>query len=249
MSERPRILLDHVRKGKRLIPPFVAHFNVRDVSWEEELLPDLAWVGAVLAETSKAEAMSLCLSVAKFAQLVAPRAPNRWFAGTTSFAQLTPPQWAEIRSHLRRRGYLRPLATLLCWYLRMYPESPLSGLLEQSPSPPEPSDIVRARSVMTEMLNRYSVTATMAQGYFVYAGFVLDMLKVRPDLTLAKFPEIEHYPNTDISKRVASAVRASVNSILPAQLSDADRSFLHIFRMRNRTLVPCRNPLQGDLNG
>jgi hypothetical protein len=47
----------------------------------------------------------------------------------------------------------------------------------------------------------------MTQATVVYIAFVLNRLKVRAGLALSHFPEIEKYPSTELSRRVASAVR------------------------------------------
>ena len=52
----------------------------------------------------------------------------------------------------------------------------------------------------------------MSLASIIYNQFDIGRLKVNSDMPLAKFPEVQHYPNTEISKRIASSIRASVKT-------------------------------------
>ena len=70
------------------------------------------------------------------------------------------------------------------------------------------------KRVLASIFDRRSVEATFFQANAVYIGFILGKLVVSSDVSLAKFPEVQHYPKTEISMQVAASVRATVNSII-----------------------------------
>ena len=51
----------------------------------------------------------------------------------------------------------------------------------------------------------------MVQATVVWLAFDAGALKARKGLSLAQLPEIEHYPDTELSKRVGGAIRSSLN--------------------------------------
>ena len=53
----------------------------------------------------------------------------------------------------------------------------------------------------------------LIQANAVYIGFNVEKFVVSSDVSLARFPEVQYYPNTEISKQVAACIRATVNAI------------------------------------
>jgi hypothetical protein len=45
-SSSRRVLDDHKQVGKKFLPPFIAHLgSLNEVSWVDDLLPELLWLG------------------------------------------------------------------------------------------------------------------------------------------------------------------------------------------------------------
>jgi hypothetical protein len=65
--------------------------------------------------------------------------------------------------------------------------------------------------VVERMYPRSEVFATRVQASAVYFAFVAGCLKAATGTSLADFPEVENYPNTEPSQAVASSIRATLN--------------------------------------
>jgi hypothetical protein len=107
----------------------------------------------------------------------------------------------------------------------MYQECPLSFLVDPtwrngvSVDPQGALGVVAG--VVRQAESRVEKFATWIQAAVVYNAFVTGRLKVAKGSVLAEFPEIQDYPETDKSKLLASAVRASINAFFGAARGSA----------------------------
>lgn len=71
---------------------------------------------------------------------------------------------------------------------------------------------------MRELEHKRSRNAVPTQANAIYRGFVLERLFVQKGLSMADFPEVEHYPETERSLQVGASICASVNMIAGTML-------------------------------
>jgi hypothetical protein len=98
------------------------------------------------------------------------------------------------------------------------------------------------KTVVVELFNRASLAATMTQATAVWLAFDADRLKVAPGLALAQFQRIEDYPNTELSKKIAAAIRAGLNSFFgDTNLMASGTAWPVAFWNRGLEIEPCGN--------
>ena len=114
-----------------------------------------------------------------------------------------------------------------------YPQSPLKFLGQPDDDP----GLEKLKLLITDLIDRRDKIATFVQSTAVYIYFVNDKLKVFSDSALANFTEIEKFPDTDESKKIASFVRATMNGMLPTLELPTD--WRNYFWDRGRSLEPC----------
>ena len=76
----------------------------------------------------------------------------------------------------------------------------------------------------------------MVQATAIWLAFDADVLKVNEGLALASFPEIERYPETELSKKVGSSVRATLNMLIGSEYNHSNEYNWPIY-FWNRGLV------------
>jgi hypothetical protein len=83
----------------------------------------------------------------------------------------------------------------------------------------------------------------MVQATAIWLAFDADILKVNSDLSLARFPEIEHYPDTEISQRIGASIRSGLNIFFGSQIHYSDAPWPSYFWNRGFAIEPCElNP-------
>jgi hypothetical protein len=137
------------------------------------------------------------------ARSIRTNSTNKWFAATSDYASLSSADYEQLRLALRQQevlaAILAPLEPLISWY----PECPLAPLF---PEPPQRSlrknTLAPLKEVIASLYQRSERGPMMVQATAIWLAFDADILKVTPDLSLARFPEIEHYPDTEISQKI-----------------------------------------------
>lgn len=110
---------------------------------------------------------------------------------------------ATLRPSLEyRQESLEPLIAL-------YPECPLGPIFAPTPAAAPENALRRMTSLVSSLFHRADRDPMMVQATVVWLAFDAGALKVRKGLSLAQLPEIEHYPDTELSKRVGGAIRSS----------------------------------------
>lgn len=234
------VLKDHKRVGKVLVPPFVHLLGpTRDVSWIKSIMPELCWIALINAAHGDRRAVEMITALARAARLAA-QSPNQAFASCTSYASLVGPRAETVRTSLAQSGHLAPLQTALIPLVGNYDGCAMGFLYESAPAR---GDVAAVRSVLDAMFDRSERFSTMVQATAVWLMFDADILKVAEGLALASFPAIEDYPSTELSRKVGSGVRATLN------MAFGDDGPLHAapdwansFWNQGLTMQPCEVP-------
>lgn len=80
----------------------------------------------------------------------------------------------------------------------------------------------------------------MTQATAIWLAFDADILKVTPDLSMARFPEIEQYPETEISQRVGGSIRSGLNMFFGSDIHYANSKWPIYFWNRGLEIEPCK---------
>lgn len=215
-SRRKPVLTDHQRKGKRLIPPLMQGITYQEISWGKQLIPELLWLALLNNRYGYRQGAKLALALPKSAEeATKDNQMGIWFITISSYSQLSIDEQKGTIELLRSKNVLDQYRTALMPLIHFYPSCPLSFLFDcESKVEVDVVELEEIKSVLASIFDRRSVEATFIQANAVYIGFILRKLVVSPDVSLAKFPEVQNYPKTEISMQVAASVRATVNSII-----------------------------------
>jgi hypothetical protein len=213
-EKRRRVLSDHRQVGSRFIPPFVDKLGqMGEVKWLDGPLPELLWL-ALLNDTHGLRiGANLAVRLAKAGLAAANPDKKVWFAPASAFAALTSDQWMRVIGELRSSGDLGQIQEALLPLVSLYPACPLAPLCEErAVAVANPRGYLPdLKRVLADLFDKRSKAATLMQANGIYIAFATDLLKVARGLSLAKFPVVAEYPDTEEAQRVGSAVRATIN--------------------------------------
>lgn len=211
MSRKP-VLSDHKRQGAKLIPPYVAVLGrPEDVSWVSTIVPEVIWIALLRHVFGDVVGTELALSLARCALKRVSRTDHRFFAAASDFDDLTNTEKEAILTDMRSLQELAQLQRALAALCHYYPTCPMRFLCGQ-PTATAEMDLDTLKQIVRNLFDKERRETVLVASNVVYLAFVLDRLKVVKGLALASFPEVERYPDTELSMRVASAVRATVLS-------------------------------------
>lgn len=213
MSKK-KILQDHKRQGKTFIPPFIDMFApLHEVSWVKTILPELIWIALIQDYYGHREGVKLITLMSKTARQCFISEEKRIFGTISSFTELSNDQKDDICNRLAISGDLFHIQKALISLISFYPKCPLSFLfLREPPNTDQSSEnLGRIKSMVAKLYDRADKEIIMVQSSLIWLAFDSGVLKVRKGLALANFHEIEKYPITEMSKKVAASIRSTIN--------------------------------------
>ncbi len=214
-TRRKPVLPDHQRIGKRLIPPLMQEINYQEISWGKQLIPELIWLALINNRYGYMKGAELALALPRSAEEATKNNQRgTWFATVSSYAQLSIEEQERTVKILRSKNAFDQYRAALLPLIYFYPSCPLSFLFDlETKKEIDTGDLEEIKRVLESIFDRRSVEATFIQANAVYIGFTVGKLVVSPDVSLARFPEVQYYPNTEVSKQIAASIRATVNTI------------------------------------
>jgi hypothetical protein len=214
-TRRKPVLLDHQRIGKRLIPPLMQEINYQEISWGKQLIPELIWLALINNRYGYMKGAELALALPKSVEEATKNHPmGAWFVTVSSYTQLSIEEKKKTVELLRSKNAFDQYRAALLPLFYFYPSCPLSFLFDlETKIEIDIGELEEIKRVVESIFDRRSVEATFIQANAVYIGFTVGKLVVSPDVSLARFPEVQYYPNTEVSKQVAASIRATVNTI------------------------------------
>jgi hypothetical protein len=227
-------LSDHRRRGKVFSPP-MAQIGMSEVSWIDDFLPEFLWLGLILDRHGVHRAFRIIEAVVE-AKPTMDSDHSGWLSRTSTWAGLIPEGDDPFRERLAASGHLDALRQAISPLAQHYPECPLRCFFGGADIE---GSLETVRESVAETLNRWDEHATWIQLAAVYMVIGQGKLHFPADSVLARFPEIEHYPETEISKKIASACRALINSFPQSEFGPAVEVWPTYFWRRGLELDAC----------
>jgi hypothetical protein len=220
MANKAKILRDHTKVGQRLVTPLNQLMGSRmtPVSWVDHILPELLWIALIQRRLGSGPGVKLITSVARAARLIHRGQEYRLFAAISNFAILSESERDQLRINLSKTGELSTINECLDHLISWYPECPLSFLFVQAFPLPTTEKLIDLKDIVASLLgDRWDREPTLVKATAVWLGFDADFITVQKDSILSQFPEVEHYPETEISRKVGAQIGAMVNMLFSAE--------------------------------
>lgn len=206
------VLGSYQKVGSKFVPPMLQSFQFDHISWASQTLPELIWWDVLADSVSRRFAAIVAEQIAKYFKGRAD--PNRWWAFISDYSQLSDEDADGLKEHFSRTGISTRMTKSLADFLELYPECPLSRLVEQKPTGiVDVGYLARFENRMEKLEDKRSRNGVLVQAQVLYMGFILGKLRVKQGLALADFPEVENYPKTEKSMAVGASICAAVNGI------------------------------------
>jgi hypothetical protein len=241
MKKRRRVLLDHKQRGQVFVPPFTHMLGpMGEVSWIKTILPELLWIALVHNLHGDRGAVEIITTFSRSARSIKSEFARKWFAATSDYTSLSAVDFEQLRLALRQQkildAILVPLKPLINWY----PECPLAPLFPDLPRRTfRKNTLAPLKEVVASLYGRSERGPMMVQATAIWLAFDADILKVASDLSLARFPEIEHYPNTEISQKIGGSIRDGLNIFFDSGTHYPGPTWPDYFWNRGLAIEPC----------
>lgn len=226
-SKPKPVLSDHKRVGKRFIPPFMHQCGeIHELKWIDGPMPELLWLALLNHAHGFALGAELGLAVARAATSAVPRdveGKKTWFAPTSSFWMLSEAHQQNAVAAIRKRGQMDEVQSALTPLIALYPRCPLRFLFDEEPPGPRPEYLPELKRALVPLFDQTTKEATLMQASALDIAFASDILRVAKSTSLANFPAVAGYPDTDEAVQIGASVRAAIRCCLNATCGHTSR--------------------------
>lgn len=236
------MLESHKKIGKRIVPPLAEVAPWKEVSWIDELLPELLWIGLLNTRHGLAIAARVCTEVVKAAKPELQRlGHDNHVCLTSSFEAFGRDEFARFRDRLEAAHVFNALNVAISPLSIAYPKFPLAGLADgQADKDDLESATSKIRTLLPAFFNRREDEATFIQILAVYMMIVQGRLFVSQKTPFANFSAVENYPHTEESRQIASGCRAMANILASGSPNESARCWPKYFWNRGLELEKCK---------
>lgn len=202
-----KVLKDHVAQGMKYVPAILTLGQFNTVPYVRVIIPELIWLAVLnhrLGNVIGAQVAQVIGSTLKSANH-----NPMWFGSISSLKDVSEQTKQNITKALRDEDLADSVEMALSPFLDFYPEFPGGFLLGTQSTAKSPGFIQEIKTLLDELYDTESGATVFMCANAIYAGFCQGF-QVNEGVSLAQFPEVENYPTTELSKRVASACRSTV---------------------------------------
>ena len=234
-----KILEGHIKQKGIFIAPFNYDMpNMKELSWVNTILPELFWIALLIQMNGEKTGIDAALSLCKVCLEV--KEPSDFpFYGNMSLFTIHSDE--ERKAILEKLNYSQKkiLAESLDSLFALYPENPLQYLKSKEKRLKERDHIMIVSETIEEMFDKTTRLSIETQAALMYFGFESGKFHVADGLMLANFPEIQKYPDTDLSRMVAAAIRSSTPMFISHQLEKTGDKWSYYFWNRGLEISSC----------
>jgi hypothetical protein len=206
-------------------------------------MPEILWIALVQRDHGHRRGVELITSLARAARANCVTGSAKLFAAASSFATLSQPDQEGLLNALAQRDELSGLRGSLDPLVSWYPQCPLRFLFADSSLVTTGDGLQRVKAAVSSLYDRDNRDTMLIQATVIWLAFDADVLKVAQGLALAQFPEIERYPDTELSQKVGSGVRATLNMLFGSDHHYSDKyAWPGYFWNRGLAIEKCEFP-------
>jgi hypothetical protein len=234
-----KILTDHKKVGKKLLPPLMHQMSgITPSHYDRDTLPELVWLALIESMHGLRVTASIAGEIGAF---VKESKSNCRFITLTEMKDVTEPEWNALGLHLSNKGLLDFLSGAIHDLVFLYPECPLKNLMTQIPEKLEDDNfLAHLETLVADLTYKRGRRAVLMQANALYLLGSQGKLFIKEGLSLGNFEALKDYPDTEESKKVGASICASSSMVvmLPENKESILWRWPEYFWGRNLELVP-----------
>ena len=234
---RKKFLDGHKRVGKRFVPPLMQLNMNTSISYVNNMLPELIWIGLLNDKVGYVRAARVLEKIFLFAEDIKDPKQNGNFALISTFDLLNDEQKNSLREKLKNEGNLELLQNYIAPLTLLYENCPLSFLGPPTYVFTHEKLVFAIKECVGRAIDKYDTPGIVLHGAMLLSRLVTKKIKFSTELDLPDFNAVIEMPDSEEAKLAA----ASMRSIALAEFSmlNIEPSWARNFWNRGIELSPC----------
>lgn len=220
MEKKNQILQDHFQSKKKFVTPFNHYFNISDVEWKKEILPELIWLAEINFMLGFRDGTEVSRMFASITKEITNK--NSFFGFISSFYAVNDSNINEIIKRLEKEKIYGKLQSSFHDLNLLYPSNPLCFLSNSNDKNYTANMLSNFKSRLQKLFDKGDLESIFMLANAIYIAFTTDGFQVINNSSLANFPKIINYPHTEESKRIAGSIAETINIFIKTKGNKTD---------------------------
>lgn len=210
-NSKNKILKGYKQIGKRFIPPMMTLGEFKEVSWNNEILPELIWFGILNEKFGVHRGIDLGVKISKEAAEIFDKKEPTNFAFLSSYKFLNKIQKKVIIESLMKKNILETFRYGLNTFYDLFPDFPLNFLFNEPPRKVTEYDVSDFKKFIPQYFDRRNKPAMLIQANAEYIPAICGQVFYLEKVGAPNLESIVKQFGSDEEKKASSQVRAYVN--------------------------------------
>lgn len=236
MAKKESILAGHKKVGKKLIPPMKQLPQMRSLSYVDDMLPELLWLGLINDRIGAASGTRFFKEFLGATEPVRSQMKGTNLALASSYGVLDAAARGLLIQELTSRDLLGSLTDYLQPLLVLYPLFPL-GFLGSPGTPRSNRELVdELETCVSRHADKHETPGIVLSGDVLLSRLVTRTIKFADTIKLPDFEAIFTAPESEEAQRAAAFMRSNALAELGM---NAPNPWPEYFWRRSYELSPC----------
>lgn len=229
MTEKKKVLEGHKKVGSKFIPPMMQMPNWREISYINQILPEIIWMGLINDEFGYRDGIALSSNLAKRAFDLKETDKHINFTLVSNFNSLSAERKSELVRDLKETSELAKYQDSLLPLIALYEEFPLSFIGMSERIFDKSALIKKIKYCIEKHIDKYETPALIIQANVLYVRGSTGGLHVAPHIEIPDLNTLIEDPESEKAKRTGGFVRISaMQELMPlgeTRVGDWAKSF------------------------
>lgn len=234
-----KILTDHIRKKKVLVPPMNHHFNMQDANYGKEVIPEIIWLDFILEAYGLRHTVEIVEALTDGLESVKIKDIPSNSCVMSCYGRLSSDDQKKFLNHPSVKRVINEVRVALIGFKKYYPETPINFILTNTHIS-KAIFINNLKQALFRIFDKYSIRTTQALTCLFYAQAYSGHLIISDETERFDLNDIVKYPDTEESKHIATFVRTSAKTFIAMLNIDTQSQWSQYFWSRSYELEPCK---------
>lgn len=229
MTKKKKVLEGHKKVGSKFVPPMMQIPNWKEISYINQILPEIVWMGLINDLFGYREGIELCSNFATKAYELKETDSHVNLAIASNFNRLTAENKQALVTELEKASELSKYRNALSPLIALYDDFPLA-FIGKAEDGPDKSDLVeRMKKCIERHIDKYDTPALIIQANVVYIRSSTGGLHIASHIEMPDLNALMKSPDSEEAQRAGSFVRTTaMQEFMPMgepRIGDWSKSF------------------------
>lgn len=236
---KKKFLDGHKRVGKRFIPPLMQLNLGASISYVNDMLPELIWIGLLNDKVGYIRGARILEKIFLFSEEIKDPDQSGNFALISTFSLLNDEQKNSLSEKLNKEGILELLQNSIAPLTLLYDNCPLSFLGPPTYVYSDEELVFAIKKCVGRAIDKYDTPGIVLHGAMLLFLLVTQKINISSGMDLPDFNAVIDKPDSEEAKLAAATLRSIALSVFG--MLNIESSWARNFWNRNIELSPCES--------